>query len=128
ATVSPAGNLITYQDGDGDDVTIKLSKSHLVTPSNLDSIFHFSTTLDGANTAKQQLQTIDLTSLGTSAEGLGITITAKRDATNGGNGSANVGYLNATGIDLGAVKIVGDLGRIDAGLNSMKTPAVKSLD
>src|SRR4029453_5639402 len=48
-----------------------------------------------------------------------LTITAKRTEA-GGNGFANVGYINGHGRAPGAGKVDGDLGRIDAG-------AVKSL-
>lgn len=45
-----------------------------------------------------------------------ITITAARDEVNGGNNSVNVGFLNAEENPLGAVKISGGMGRINAGL------------
>ena len=54
------------------------------------------------------------------AGGLGITITAKHNATRGGDGFADVGYLNATGIGLGADSIILDLE--DALPDDLKAP------
>ena len=45
----------------------------------------------------------------------------------GGDGLANIGYVNSTGHDLGNVKIVGDLGRVNAGDGDPAAPATKRL-
>lgn len=64
--------------------------------------------------------------------GADLTITAKRTSV-GGDGLANVGYIDAsaagggTALDLGKVTIKGDLARIDAGDATTATAAVKSL-
>src|SRR4030095_1339767 len=74
---------------------------------------------------RQQLQTLKLNSGFTGAN---LTITAKR-TSNGGNGFVNVGFLDASEIDLGAVSIAGDLSRIAVGTASVdsKVPALRSL-
>jgi len=123
--VSPT--TVTYQDIDGDNVTVKLSKP-LLTAGNVNTVFTFN--VDGvfsSNLAKQQLWKFDLTSLGGAAAGTAITVTATRSPVNGGNGLANVGRINASGIDLGAVVVDGDLGKIDAGDATASTPGLASL-
>lgn len=134
ARIAPATlvnpTTVIFQDFDGDDVTLKLSKP-LFDVVTLDAVLKFNT--GGANDgvgAKQQLQLIDLTALGTPADanGLGIAITAKRHATNGGDGFVNAGWINGPGIALGVVKIAGDLGQIDAGIVGAGAVAVASLD
>jgi hypothetical protein len=45
----------------------------------------------------------------------------------GGDGLVNVGYINATGIDLGAVKVAGDLDKIVAGNGVGTKPGIGSL-
>lgn len=44
-----------------------------------------------------------------------------------GLGTADIGTIDAQGIDLGSVTIPGDLGQIDAGNTALATPAIKSL-
>jgi hypothetical protein len=50
-----------------------------------------------------------------------------RDSTNGGDGFATLGEIDAPGSDLGIVKIDGDLGRISAGNSATALPAVQRL-
>ncbi len=118
-------STVTYQDADGDKVTVKFSKS-LLTAANVASVFRFDTGVvnDGV-LAAQQLRFLDLRPLASS--GLGVTFTVVRGAA--GDGLVHVGAIESTGFDVGAVSIPGDLGRIDAG--GMHTTAsqlgVKSL-
>jgi hypothetical protein len=107
--IAPAA-IVTYNDIDGDKVTISDSSGTLLEA-------HL-TIVDG------QLQTLDLTDPG--FQGAAITFAVKKVA--GGDGLANVGYINATDRDLAAIKIKGDLGQIDAGDADPVTPAVKSLN
>jgi hypothetical protein len=60
--------------------------------------------------------------------GANLTISA-RIAPGGikGDGLADVGYIDATGIDLGEVTIKGDLAQIDAGDGDAAKPALRSL-
>jgi len=107
---------VTFRDGDGDDVTVTITKG------TLDLMENFVFTPDGLGL---QLQRLILTN--EEFAGTNITITAKRNATNGGDGSVNVGYIDATNFDLGTVKIAGDLGAIDAGDATAATFSLKSL-
>jgi hypothetical protein len=117
---------LTYQDADGDNVTVTLSKA-VLTAGNVNSIFTFDVgTVDGSNTTKQQLRTINLTGVAGIA-GTTITTAAVRSATTGGDGFAALGQINATGIDIGAVTIDGDLGRILAGDATTSTQGVGAL-
>jgi hypothetical protein len=123
--VSPT--TLTYQDVDGDNVTVKFSKP-LLTVGNVNAVFQFNAFgVFGNNFSKQQLWKIDLTGLGSAAAGTAFTQTATRSTVTGGNGLANVGRIDATGIDLGAVIVDGDLGQIDAGDATAATPGLASL-
>jgi len=108
--------VLTYTDVDGDLVTVRTSAG-----TDLTGSAHF-------DAAHHQLQTLDLSngSFGNTFLGTSVTITAKPGPT-GGDGLVNVGYINATGIDLGAVSVHGDLTRIDAGTGGPTSVAVKSL-
>ncbi|HJZ93151.1 MAG TPA: hypothetical protein VKE40_19900 [Gemmataceae bacterium] len=126
ATLVNASTL-TYQDVDGDTVRVSFSKA-ILTPGNVNTVFIFDTgTADSGNSTGQQLRRIDLTGLGATATGVGITTTAARSSATGGDGFAAVGQINATGIDLGAVTIDGDLGRIVAGDDAIATTGLKGL-
>ena len=79
ATLVNASTL-TYQDADGDTVTVKLSKP-LLSAGNADNVFGFDTgKVNGDNSLKQQLQHIDLGSFAAAGNGTNITITAVRSA------------------------------------------------
>ncbi len=124
-------STITFQDVDGDDVTLKLSKPLLDSETTANALLTFDAgTVNASNATGQQLQLLNLTALTTpaSADGLSISISAKRSTTTGGDGFVNVGRINATGIDLGKVKIVGDLGQIDAGPSAFGKVAIGTLD
>ncbi|MGB8167046.1 MAG: hypothetical protein WCF18_06110, partial [Chthoniobacteraceae bacterium] len=109
--VSPS--TATYTDVDGDTVTIKVSSGDLNTAA-------FTTAAIGLG---DQLQKINLS--GGGFDGANLTLTVKKSAT--GDGLANVGHIESTGHDLGAVTIPGDLGQIDAGDSDPAKPAIKSL-
>jgi hypothetical protein len=125
--VSPT--TLTYQDVDGDNATVKLSKPLLTSATVAGNVFTFDTgAVNGDNSHPQQLQSIDLTQLPAgAATGVSVTVTATRSPTTGGDGFAAVGLVNATGINLGSVTIHGDLGRILAGTGSASTPALTAL-
>src|SRR5262245_22668364 len=97
---------VTYNDVDGDLVTVKVSKGALA-----ESNFTFTTPF--ADNGPQILRLLDLQNSASFSKA-GIAITAKRTAA-GGDGHVNVGFIDASGTDLGAVKIPGDLGKIEAG-------------
>ena len=81
-------NTLTYQDIDGDTVSVTFSKPILTSPAVANSIFTFSAgNVNGSNTTKQQLQTINLTGLTVAAVGgAKITTVAVRSAINGDHG------------------------------------------
>lgn len=116
---------LTYQDADGDKVTVTFSKA-ILTSGNVDAIFTFDTGPIAGTGTKQQLQRIDLTGVA-SAAGTTLTTSAVRSPVNGGDGFAHVGEIEATGLDLGAVGIDGDLGRILAGDLTPTTAGLKGL-
>jgi hypothetical protein len=100
----------------------------VLTSGNVNSVFKFATgSVNGDNSFTQQLQTIDLTQLGTTAAtGMNIAITAK-PGVGGGDGFANVGFINGTDINLGTVSVHGDLGRINAGNGTSASKGLTSL-
>ncbi len=106
---------ITYQDIDGDNVSVTFSKPILTNATVANSVFSFDTgSVSGSNVGKQQLRSINLSAI-PAAAGTTITTAAVRSATTGGDGFAAVGQIDATGRDISTVTIDGDLGRIVAG-------------
>jgi hypothetical protein len=93
----------TWTDGDGDRVTLKITKGTL-TPENFN--FGKGAQLDGA-----LLKLLQLTDAG--FQGTDVTFSVKKMP--GGDGRVAVGFLDATGRDLGKVTVPGDLGRIICG-------------
>jgi hypothetical protein len=117
--IAPAAVLInsktvSYTDIDGDTVTIT---SSLPIFTNTDG-FEFTDGIGG----RQQL---DKLTLGVTAKGTVLTIKARASST--GDGLVNVGYIDASGVDLKSVTVAGDLGQIDAGDAALTTPALGSL-
>ena len=140
--VAPAA-VFTFTDVDGDLVTVKTSKG---TNAQLGAILKF--VIDGGAPGAQRLTEIDFSAspLDATAKpvfaGTDLTITAvpqdltpgDADKTKFGDGLVNIGRIDATSsdgdgidLDLGAIKIAGDLGQITAGTGSALVPAVKSL-
>ena len=113
--IAPAA-VFKFTDVDGDDVTVTASTGTLDEGVQL---------LFSAASGPRQLQTLVLTS--DEFAGANISIIAKRSPANGGDGLVNVGYINAAGVDLGAVLVDGDLGAVDAGNTATATPGLKSL-
>ena len=97
----------------------------MLTAANAPTIFTFDTAF--ASSGPQQLQSINLTSLGVAANGISIKTSAVRNKLNGFDGLAALGQIDATGIDLRSVVIDGDLGRIIAGDANTTTPGLASL-
>jgi hypothetical protein len=106
------GKSVSFVDVDGDVTTIKVSKGQL--PAEVFTIGE-----DGT------IQVIDLTRAGSGIGGANLTI--KVDKAASGDGFVNVGAINATGLLLGKVKIKGDLGQIDVGVEGSAKPGLKSL-
>lgn len=129
ARIAPATLLspttVTFQDADGDMVTVKTSKA-VFTSANVNQIFTFNTgSVSGDNNTPQQLQLIDLTKANASGlSGMDLKINVVKAAA--GDGEANIGYIRAPGLSLGQVSVKGDLGRIDCGL-ATSVSGLKSL-
>jgi hypothetical protein len=117
STPSTNGKSITFTDVDGDLVTITASKGTFTG----NEVF-------GVETGPNNAGRFEKLKLGAGFAGANITITAK-PSVNGGNGFVNLGWLDATGVDLGTVTIAGDVTRITAGSASgdPKVAAIKSL-
>lgn len=122
-------SVVTYKDVDGDLVTLKFTKPILKDAAAAGTILHFDTgSVDGSLATGQQLQTLDLSGLPEAAgHGIGFTLTARHTPSSLGDGYANLGYLDATGVNLGSVIIGGDLGRLSAGTGDAHVAALKSL-
>src|SRR5262245_28766999 len=81
-------NTVTFQDADGDNATVTLSKP-LLSAANVNSVFDFDAgSVNGSNAVKQQLQRIDLTALGAAAKGVSVIVSATPSPANGGDGFA----------------------------------------
>jgi hypothetical protein len=125
-------STVTFRDVDGDDVTVKLTRPLLTDTATADLVLDFNVgSVDGSNAAGQQLQAANLFALGAAAQGVGLTVTAARNATTGGDGLVNVGQVDAAdptaSLDLAAVVIDGDLGRLQAGDATTATTGLASL-
>lgn len=112
-------------------VTVTFSKPLLTNETVANSVFHLANgggnvanPVNGDKMAPEHLTDIDVTGLGTAANGLGIKVAVKHGLK--GDGLATVGYINASG-NLGAVAIQGDLGRIDAQTTTAAKTALNSL-
>ena len=87
---------LTYQDIDGDNVTVKFSKPILISQTTASTIFTFSTGfpgVTGSNALKQQLQSINLADFATAA---GTTVTTTAVAVSVGYGRAVVIVVQRT--------------------------------
>lgn len=117
---------LTYQDIDGHDVAVTLSNP-ILTIGTMNAIFAFNTgNVNGNNNVPRQLRSIKLSGLA-AADGTTITTVATRNPVKGGDGFAALGPINASGRDLGAVTIDGDLGRILAGDATTATDGVADM-
>jgi hypothetical protein len=104
--IAPA-TILLYTDVDGDEVKLSLSSGDLaVTP------------LSGVLGAA----TVTISN----ADGASLNMTVTKAP--GGDGLANIGFLDANGQDLGTVTLKGDLGRIIAGDADPTDASVKSLN
>jgi hypothetical protein len=124
--IAPAA-VLKYTDIDGDLVSVAVSKA--ATAADIAAICAFS---DPNADDPRILRKIDFSMNAALFAGTNLTITVKR-GPGLSDGLANIGYIDATGLDggsslnLGKVKIVGDLGRIEVGTGSATAAAIKSL-
>ncbi|MEY5010790.1 MAG: hypothetical protein RLZZ253_1929 [Verrucomicrobiota bacterium] len=126
--IAPAGvfvnsKTVRYTDVDGDTVTLSSSVALFIKNGDTDNLDDFLTFTDG------KLSRLDLTSVGgkPSAAGAVISIVATPGSNGLGDGLVNVGYIEASGVDLKGVIVDGDLGQIDAGDANFATPGLGSL-
>src|SRR5262249_33701981 len=119
---------LSYQDKDGDNVTVTFSKP-ILTAANVNTVFTFDSgagAVNGSNAAREQLQKIDLTAVA-GAAGTTITTNATRSAVNGGDGFPALGRIDASGVDPRAGSNDGDLGQVLAGDATTSTSGLKGL-
>jgi hypothetical protein len=136
AALLPGGKVVKFTDFDGDLVTVKVSKP-VFTDANVAGIFSFAGSAFG-DSGPQRLSVLNLFNLGTVANGLDVTVSAKAKPGTAGNGLIHFSGLNASnldfatgtgaGIDLGKVRIQGNIDFIDAGDANPATPALKRAD
>jgi hypothetical protein len=117
--ISADGREATFVDADGDVFVVSTTKGRF-TPEN----FLY---LGDAETGRGVLRKIDLsaTAFGTAFQGAKIMITLVDFP---GDGFADIGWVDATGIDLAGLFSDGDIARIDAGDANLKTPAIQTIE
>ena len=116
-TSKSGGTAVTFTDTDGDIINVTTSKGKLTA-----DMFTFG---PGGG-----LFMVDLNANGPFKDGANLTFAVKKAGV--GDGSINVGAIMGTGIQLGSVKVTGDLGQIDVGTGALTKsgamkPALKSL-
>ena len=111
--------LGAYTDEDGDLVTVRFSKP-VLTAANVATILVTTAAGTGEHLAK-----IDLAGLAAASR---TDILVKTRVAGNGDGLANVGIIDATGVDLGTVIVHGDLAQILAGDAATNTRALTSLN
>jgi hypothetical protein len=114
--IAPAATF-TFMDVDGDSVTITTSKG---TDAQLQTA-----AVLAPSGAGMQLQALQFANLG-AFEDADVTIDATQ--AGGGDGFVNVGYIDATNIDLRKVLVDGDLGRIDVGHRNFPGAGISELE
>jgi len=110
--IAPAS--ITFVDAAGDTVTIKTSKG---TNDDLTAAATFAPSGSG--------QVLELLSLASNPvfQNTTLSITLANASSH-----VDIGFIDATGLDLGKVVVQGDLGRINAGDSHFQTKAIASLE
>ncbi|MEA3212589.1 MAG: large repetitive protein [Chthoniobacter sp.] len=104
-----------FTDVDGDLVTVRVNigrleqSDFLLVPAGLGG----------------QLYLINFSDDGTEFKNATLSISAEQ--VPGGNGMVNVGRIDAHGLDLGTVRVTGDLGQIDAGDTNLTTSGLLKL-
>lgn len=120
-TIAPDLKSATWTDVDGDLVVLKSNKTILS-----ESAFTFLDAQPGD--VGHQLALLDLHTLTGVSSGANLTFTATRNrVAHVGDGTVNVGRIDATGLDLGTVSIPGDIASFSAGDAKLNTLAVKKI-
>lgn len=119
-------STMTYQDIDGDQVTVRFSRPILTSAAVANTVFDFSVgSINGNNLIKQQLRQLSVLGVA-GASDTNVTLTATASNSTGGDGFAALGEILAN-VDLGAINIDGDLGRLIAGDSDFGSTGVASL-
>ncbi|HEV7402243.1 MAG TPA: integrin alpha [Chthoniobacteraceae bacterium] len=108
------GHTATFMDNDGDKVTVNVTKGDLHN-ADFDLLAG-----DGTHASFLKLQ------LNNTFDGANLTIKAMPTAA-GGDGHVNLGFLDATGVDLGAVTVPGNVEHFTIGNAATPAAAVKNL-
>jgi hypothetical protein len=109
--IAANGKSVTYSDPDGDLITLKTSKG----------TFRANMLTFGSTGI---LEVLDVHG---EAEFTGANISTKIKRSAVGDGETAIGAIDAAGVDLGSVKISGDLGRIQAGDVNFDTVGLRQL-
>jgi hypothetical protein len=109
--IAPAS--LTFTDGDGDNVVITTTGAGTLTL--------------GGNVTVTNGQLTKLKLTDGAFQNASVSIVATRDPVAGGDGRVNVGQIDATGIDLGAVTVDGDLAFLVAGSGNDPAKGLASL-
>lgn len=115
--ITGKGRVAQFNDRDGDLVTLRVTQGAFAADQFL--IFGV------GNNGGGQLVRLDLSDPADLFAASKLTITAKKSTGGPGDNLVNIGAIDARGINLGAVNIAGDLGRIDVA--AAKSLTVQSL-
>ncbi len=107
----------TFTDSDGDRVTVSVNRGSF-SPADF-TLF----ALDGGPLHSS----INLSDDGPEFARASLEVKARRSAPGTGDGLAHIGSIDATGIDLVAVSVRGNLGQIDTGDGDSRKPALARL-
>jgi hypothetical protein len=113
--IKVSGDALHYVEADGDRVSVRVSSATLL-PRDMDLV----AAGEGA-----LLRRLDLTRLGSAIEGADVSITVKTRGN--GDGLAEIGAIDARGINLGRVTVMGDLLSLRVGEPGSATLSLKSL-
>ena len=117
--ISPNGKTATFTDVDGDKVTVKTTKGRFT-----DAMFDYRT--EGLGLQFESIHLTDPLMAGANITFKAVPQNADSVFGKDGNKLVNVGTI-ITALDLGAVTLSGDLGRIACGDGDAAKPALKSL-
>ena len=109
---------LIYREFGGNQVMVTTSARGGFEHSDFDFAF-------SPNKRFPELRLINLSDDGADFQGASLTVSVVSEAL--GNGLAKIGYINATNVVLGIVKVAGNLGQIDAGDSNLATPGVSRL-
>src|SRR5439155_9318496 len=92
-----SAHAVTYQDADGDTVTVRVSRP-VFDAATVNAVLTFNSgpgAVNGSNAVREQLQTVDFGKLADPAAAAGTNLTVTATRRHGGDGLANVGAVGA---------------------------------